>query len=470
LGNLLLHLGRPEEALESYGNALRLRSDDLGVLLAMGAASRDIGNLDAAAAAFRRAVEIRPSAAELRYNLSVVLRLQNRNDDAMTACQKALELDATLVAAVVLLAKLHVDRGEFASAEALLERVISMDPDSPEAWSVFPSLRRMTSRDAAWLRAAQRIAAGPLPARQEAHLRYALGKYYDDVGEFGLAFVEYRRANELGRSLAPAHDRRRMEEFVEITMQTNFQEQAGPAHTFRTNTARQRPVFIIGMPRSGTSLAEQILASHPSVHGAGELPFWGNALRTALAAHGSGPPPLEQLARDYRALLARLAPRAACVIDKMPSNFLAAGLIRASLPDACIIHMQRNPVDTCLSIYFQDFESGYSYARDLEDLAHSYREYRRIMAHWRATLPAGAVLEVPYECLVRDQEVWTRRMLEFIGLPWDAACLNFHRTRRTVATVSSWQVRQALHASSVERWRNYRQFIGPLAKLHDDPE
>jgi hypothetical protein len=176
---------------------------------------------------------------------------------------------------------------------------------------------------------------------------------------------------------------------------------------------------------------------------------------------------LEPLAREYRALLTRLAPHADCVVDKMPSNFLAAGLIVAALPEARIIHMQRSPIDTCLSIYFQDFESAYSYANDLSDLADAYREYLRLMRHWRATLPAGAMLEVPYEGLVQAQEPWTRRMLDFLGLPWDAACLDFHRTRRTLATVSSWQVRQTLHASSVGRWRNYQPFIAPLLPLAD---
>jgi hypothetical protein len=141
------------------------------------------------------------------------------------------------------------------------------------------------------------------------------------------------------------------------------------------------------------------------------------------------------------------------------------GLIRAALPNAKIIHMQRNPIDTCLSIYFQPFDSAHSYANDLNDLAHYYREYRRVMQHWQAVLPADAMLHVPYEQLVGDQEAWSRKMLEFTGLPWDERCLDFHLTERKVGTASNWQVRQKISKTSVERWRNYEKFVGPLMGL-----
>jgi hypothetical protein len=222
------------------------------------------------------------------------------------------------------------------------------------------------------------------------------------------------------------------------------------------------------MPRSGTTLAEQILASHPKVAGAGELPFWNDAAAgyksTALDGGTSGSM-TSKLAEDYMRLLADLAPDALRVIDKMPANFLFLGLIHAALPNARILHMRRNPIDTCLSIYFQHFEVAYSYANDLEDLAHYFTEYSRVMEHWRSMLPENAILDVSYEGLVEDQEAWSRKMLEFIGLPWDPICLDFHRTDRTVITASKWQVRQKISKSSVGRWRNYEQFVGPLLHL-----
>jgi hypothetical protein len=227
------------------------------------------------------------------------------------------------------------------------------------------------------------------------------------------------------------------------------------------------------MLRSGTTLAEQILASHPDVFAAGELTYWNTASATyqpsALNTPASGTL-LRKLADDYLRLLEDLSHDALRVIDKMPTNFAFLGLIHAVFPNARIIHMRRNPIDTCLSIYFQDFEAAVSYANDLEDLAHYYTEYLRIMKHWRLVLPEEAILDVSYEGLVNDQEAWSRRMLEFIGLPWDPRCLDFHETQRTVLTASKWQVRQKITGASVLRWRNYQKFLGPLLRLTElDP-
>jgi len=172
-----------------------------------------------------------------------------------------------------------------------------------------------------------------------------------------------------------------------------------------------------------------------------------------------------RLGRDYLRLLTSLSGDALRVVDKMPTNFAFLGLIHAALPNARIIHMRRNPIDTCLSIYFQHFESAVTYASDLDDLAHYYTEYSRLMNHWRSTLPQDVILDVPYEGLVSDQEAWSRKMLEFIGLPWEPRCLDFHQTNRSVVTASKWQVRQKISGSSIERWRNYEKFVGPLLPL-----
>jgi hypothetical protein len=222
------------------------------------------------------------------------------------------------------------------------------------------------------------------------------------------------------------------------------------------------------MPRSGTSLAEQILASHPAIHGAGELTFWKGAAasyQSSALSRDASASTLSRLGDDYLRLLQDLSPGALRVVDKMPANVLFLGLIHAALPEARIIHMQRNPIDTCLSMYFQHFETPHPYAHDLQDLAHYYREYLRLMKHWRLTLPLGAILDVPYEGMVADHEAWSRRMLEFIGVPWHPQCLDFHLTGRTVMTASKWQVRQRISSASVARWRNYRKFVGPLLSL-----
>jgi hypothetical protein len=170
---------------------------------------------------------------------------------------------------------------------------------------------------------------------------------------------------------------------------------------------------------------------------------------------------------DYLRQLEDLSPGAVRVVDKMPANFLFLGLIHAALPNARIIHMRRNPIDTCLSAYFQNFDLAHSYANDFEDLAHYYNEYLRLMKHWNSLLPKHAMMEVPYEGLVANQEAWSRKMVEFVGLPWDSRCIGFNQTNRAVVTRSRWQVRQIIDKSSVERWRNYEPFIGPLLRLKE---
>ena len=227
------------------------------------------------------------------------------------------------------------------------------------------------------------------------------------------------------------------------------------------------------MLRSGTTLAEQVLASHPQVHGAGELTFWSDAGAAALSSAAAAHPAavetsdaaLLELGNRYLEALRQLSPDALRVVDKLPTNFLFLGLIHAAMPGARIIHLRRHPIDTCLSIYFQHFEAANTYTNDLGDLAHYYGEYRRLMAHWRAVLPRDVILEVPYEGLVADLPTWARRMLEFIGVPWDARCLDFDLTTRPVVTASKWQVRQKLFGSSVGRWRHYERFLSALTPL-----
>lgn len=474
VGNVLRGLGRLDEAIASYRRALALRADFPEAHNSLGNALLDLGQLDQAQTSYRRALAIKPDFAEAYSNLAIPLRVQGRAEEAEASCRRALELNPRLAAAFPVLAELHADRGEFAEAEGLLERAIAIDPQSPEGWAGVTRLRKMTRDDAGWLAQAQRLAAQPLLPRHELLLHYAIGKYFDDVGDYEQAFGHYRRANELTRLCRGSHSRLQLTQAVDRIIGAYDREWVNRA---RNNaSASALPVLVVGMPRSGTTLVEQIIASHPMAFGAGELPYWSDAAAavqpSALHADASGGI-TGKLADDYLRVLATAAAQATHtvagaverVVDKMPVNFQWLGLIHASLPHARIIHLRRNPLDTCLSIYFQHFESAYSYANDLDDLAHAYTEYLRVMVHWRAVLPAGAMLEVPYEALVADQQAWTRKILEFIGLPWDSRCIDFHQTSRTVMTTSRWQVRQKISAASVERWRHYQKFLGPLLPL-----
>jgi len=467
LGNALRAAGQIQQAAKSHGRALALKPDYAEAHNNLGSVQLDLGRLDEAAASFRRALAINADFALAHSNLATVLTLQNQRMEAEASCRRALEINPRLTAAVVQLAELQADLGRFADAESLMKRAIAIEPNMPEAWAGLVRWRKMARGDS-WLAEAQRILGQRLPPRREVHLRYAMGKYFDDVGDHEQAFTNFRRANELTKIGRPAHDSRLFTRAIDLIVHLHTRDWLSRARA--VSSPSDRPVFIVGMPRSGTTLAEQILASHPEVFGAGELPFWNSAATTLAASRtdgGNDQNILGRLADDYVKLLSRLSPDARRVVDKMPANFLHLGAIHAALPDARIIHMRRNPIDTCLSIYFQNFGTEHFYASDLDDLACYYTEYLRLMDHWRYILPASTILEVPYEAFVEAPEAWSRTMVEFIGLPWDPKCLDFQGTTRAVSTFSKWQARQKISKSSVGRWRNYEKFLGPLMRLSD---
>ena len=466
LGDTLRDLGRLADAAASCARAIELAPDLAGARNSAANVLLDLGKIEEAEAEYKRALSLDPRLAEAAVNLALLLRQRGSPTEAEAYCQQALEVRPDSAEAFVLLAELRADAGDFAAAGKLFQRAVALDRDSPEAWAGMVHLRRMSQDDSLWERQAQRVATLRLPPRRAVYLRFALGKYFDDVKDYAQAFENFRLAHELNRAFVPKYDRRQQSIAVDHLIETYDDSWAsgvgGPA------AEAARPVFIVGMPRSGTTLVEQILGAHPSAFGAGELAYWRDAAREFYAAMQAGesrPEVVTRLSGNYLQVLNTLSADAARVLDKMPANFLCLGLIREALPNARIIHVQRDPIDTCLSIYFQHFKNALPYADDLRDLAHFYHEYRRVMAHWRATLPRGVLLEVAYESLVADQESWSRKMLQFVGLPWDQRCLDFHQASRSVMTASKWQVRQKMHAGSIRRWKNYERFIAPLLTL-----
>ncbi|MGA3157623.1 MAG: sulfotransferase [Steroidobacteraceae bacterium] len=455
-----------KDAVAALRTTVTLRPNDPEAHANLGNALQNIERHEEAIASYQRAIAIAPEFSDLHSSLGAIYRQQRQPRAAETSCRRALELNSKSTAALVLQAALHADRGQFSEAEALCRQALALNPNAPQALADLAHLRRMTSEDGAWLTEATRLIEQGLPARQEAYLRYAIGKYCDDLRDFRGAFANFQKANELARRFWPRYDRDGLTRAVDLAI-THYDSNWFERMRLREQHSAQ-PVFIIGMPRSGTSLAEQILASHPAVHGAGELQFWGAqpaVSRSLLEPAFANRNIVEHLAADFLQLLQQLSPDAARVVDKTPANFLYLGLIHAALPEARIICMRRNPIDTCLSIYFQNLSPLHAYAYDLQDLAHFYREYRRLMAHWRSVLPADRLLTVPYERLVSDPESWSRALVNFIGLPWDPCCLDFHLADRSVITASKWQVRQKISSASVERWRNYEPFIAPLLAL-----
>jgi tetratricopeptide (TPR) repeat protein len=465
LGNALRALGRSQEALIHCRRALELEPDSADAHLLMGNALFDVGALDEAVASYARALELEPDCIEAHIAAGKALRQIGRIAQAEESCRKALGVAADSSEALALLGEIQADRGRFDDAEQLFRRAIAIAPDQPEAWAGLARYRKMQP-DAAWLAAAQRLLGKSLPVTQEINLRYALGKYFDDVQDFDNAFSSYRLANELKKRSAKKYDAALLARRVDRIIALYDADWLLRARV-QGNESR-RPLFIVGMPRSGTTLTEQILASHPQAFGCGELRFWHSACVDYESAEPRGAEDsgaIAAAAAKYLSLLAAFSADASRVIDKMPANFMNLGLIHAAFPHARILHMRRNPLDTGLSIYFQIFSNTHLYANDLEDIAHYFAQYSRLMAHWRSTLPDGAILEVPYEKLVADPEPWIREIVRFAGLPWDPRCLEFHETERTVITASNWQVRQRMTTSAAGRWRNYEKYLGPLRRL-----
>jgi len=464
LGVSLMMQGK--EGLPALQRAAQLSPDDAEAQYSLANALRDLGRLDEAAASYRNALTLKPDYLTALTNLGKVLRLQGRAAEAEASCRRALEIKPDSAGTIALLGEIHADQGQFEEAEALFKRAIAIEPALPEGWIGIARYRKMTGSDASWLASVQRLLAKDLPPQHEIQLRFAIGKYFDDLQNFEQAFISYRHANELTKRYEWRYDRQQVSQYVDQKILALDKDWLSQTRTDAIRSAR--PVFIVGMPRSGTSLVEQILASHPAVFGAGELRFWRDvsvAYASPTRNGSSGASMVSQLANDYLRLLEQFSGDALRVVDKTPTNFLNLGLIHAALPNARIIHVRRNPIDTCLSIYFQHLTTGFPYANDLENLAHFYSEYVRIMRHWRSTFPEGVVMDLQYEELIDDQEAWSRRMLDFIGLQWDPHCIDFHQTHRTVTTASKWQVRQKINKSSIERWRNYEGFVGPLRGL-----
>ncbi|MEE8444459.1 MAG: sulfotransferase, partial [Alphaproteobacteria bacterium] len=365
---------------------------------------------------------------------------------------------------------LHLFRGEAAQAAAHARQALAANPDCAAAHSILAQSGEDRDNQQALANIGAALDNTKIGSFDHASLYFTEAKRYGDSGDYGKEFESYIKGNEIKRGhlaeIGYLYDPSAVEHAVDEQIAAFGRDafaQAGASDS-------EIPVFIVGMPRSGTSLIEQILASHPEVAGAGELMFLGEAVGRLRreADYPAAPPPA--LARDvangFLERLARAGGDARRITDKMPSNFMHAGLIAMLFPGARIIHTRRDPADTCLSCFFQNFAgTSLAFSYDLADLGHYYRQYSRLMEHWRQCLPdRPGLLEVDYEKLVGHQERESRRLIEFLGLDWSDSCLSFHETKRVVTTASHSQVRQPVYRTSVGRWKRYGDRLAPLLK------
>jgi tetratricopeptide (TPR) repeat protein len=469
LGIVLDTQGRDAEALQAYGRAVALspRLSD---------AHRRIGELWQARGQMERAIESYHRAASAARDTSAgrLLRakavvLEGKVREAEQILRKLVALDRTNTKAENALADVLITQGQFAEGIRHYERSLVIDPRQVSPLLGIARVMEFTDADRPRLAAMQAaVGQAGLTDKERMLLHFALGKASHDLGDYAGAMRHFDAANDI-RSRAVRFDRdafaARVDGIIRRFTSKFFTERAALV------TADETPLLIVGMPRSGTTLVEQIVSSHPAVAAGEELVFWTSldpALETAHAAEFT-PESARALAAAYLDVLHRISRTASRVTDKMPFNFLQLGLIHVALPNARIIHCRRDPIDICLSIYSVDFDSRIAFAASRSDLAFYYRQYARLMDHWRAVLPADRFIEVQYERLIEDRATETRRLIAFAGLDWDDACLLPEKNERAVRTASVWQVRRPVYASSVERWRRYEPWLGELAGLADHP-
>ncbi|MGD0641009.1 MAG: sulfotransferase [Roseiarcus sp.] len=471
-GNLYAILKRFDEALAAYDKALRLNPTLANAWIGRGNVLRRLKRFAQALASYDRALAIDPALAKAWYGRGNVLRELDRPAEALTCFEKILSLSPDNPEAIERKAVVLLEGGRLDEASQAIEKAIELAPNKADFYYTLTYSKRLSPGDP-HIQAMEKLAQDmpSLGADERIALNFALAKAYQDVGDRERSFRRLLEGNALKRKQL-AYDEAAALGMLQRT------RQAFAAERMRANQGGGDPscvpVFILGMPRSGTTLVEQILASHPQVFGAGEIPHFGDAiaglegageelLHSPEAASLLSDEQLRRLGASYVGRIRALAPAAERITNKTTDNFRWIGLIHMALPNARIIHTRRDPVDTCLSCFSQMFDQdALPYAFDLGELGRYYRAYEATMAHWREALPANAMLEVRYEDVVADLEREARRVVAYCGLEWDSRCLSFHQTMRPVRTSSVTQVRQPIYASSVGRWRAYEASLGPL--------
>ena len=469
LGVVLQEQGHHQEAVSCFRKALLVKPEFSEAHNNLGLSLKELGDLQGALASCNRALEINPRFAKAFCNQGLILRELGRFGDEEQAYQQALTIDPDCVEAIVNQGRWLLSNGRMDDAERSFRRAIQLRPGSLEARVLLAQSRKARPGDENFTALSGWTDSGrPLSSVMSVSLHYALGKCFDDMGDFDNAFMHFMQGATLMRSTLEYdadQTSRRFDDIIRVFSPAAIERLKGAGNP------SDLPIFVLGMPRSGTTLVERIIASHPQVHGAGELPDLARIVqRDEAGAAALYPENVEKIDRsvlarwasEYVAILRRRAPESVRITDKMPANFLFIGLLHVMLPNARIIHVRRDPVDTCLSCFIQHFTSGQDYSYDLVELGRYYADYTRLMHHWRDVLPAEAMLEIQYEDLVSHQETEARRLIGFCGLDWDDACMRFHLGNQAIHTASVTQVRQPIYTSSVKRWKNYEKHLAPL--------
>jgi tetratricopeptide (TPR) repeat protein len=490
MGQALQEEGNLREAVGWYQQGLQRDPSSARIHCNLASALEEQGDLEGAAGRYRLALQMQPGYAEAHNGLGAVLHEQGKYPEALAQFREVLRLRPDYAGGHCNLGNLLEELGSFDEALASFREALRRDPDHAGAWSLLATLLRgrLPAED---LEAIRRLLARPhLPPAKRLALHFGLAHVLDSQGAYAEAAEHLRLGNGLCRELwqkqGRAYDPQAHTRYVEDILGAFSEESCARARGFGLDT--EVPVFIVGLPRSGTTLTEQVLASHSRVHGAGELNYLRDSLESLPAALNRAAPALEvvgrltpgvarQVAQWHLDRLRALNAGAARIVDKMPDNYLYLGLIATLFPRARVIHCTRDLRDVAVSCWMTNFRQ-IRWAADPGHIAARFRDYRRLMGHWRKVLPME-VFEVAYEETVADVEGVARRLIAWCGLEWEDACLAFHRTARPVRTASVTQVRQPIYTRSVARWKHYEQDLaglfgelglaGPEARAKESP-
>ncbi len=472
LGMVRVKNNLPQEALEPFSRALALAPEHPDALNNMAQALRKLGRFEQARSLLERLVSLKPVSAAARHALADVQYKANDIAAAIATYQKAIRLDPNDRGIRLGLGDAYESVGKFKQAKMQYLSVLRREPDSPLALARLLKLRE-GDLDPSWVDKAQMLADDlGTPQDGRVRLNVALGYYRDRQKDYDEAFRRLRLGYDVQAESEPFDSdgySRAIDTLVEV-LTRDFYETAP-----RSGMLSERPIFIVGMPRSGTTLTEQILASHSAVAAGGELSMLLQVSYQIRDLSSTGEPyprglktigriGLRQMARRYLEHLDKVSSDAARVTDKLPFNFMHVGVIALLFPHARIVHCRRHPLDNCLSCYFTSFADEIRFASQLDTLGRYYLDYARLMQHWHNVLPIE-IFDLQYEDLIGDTEERVRALLDFCGLDWEKSCLSFYETQRGVRTPSRWQVRQPIYTGSVQRWRNYARHLDPLTEI-----
>jgi tetratricopeptide (TPR) repeat protein len=437
-------------------------------------------NYEGAIEYLERACELKPSDASARTNLGSSLANLNRHEEALTHIQRAVKLDKKNPLAQLTLSDILAQVGDMDASTRQVEEVVRKYPYFGGAYDHLARMRKFTTEDAPIMKKAEKALQRGMEPKERCNLLFALGKMHDDCGDFDKAFSFFEQANLLRKHAFDVDE----DDKIRRALSKAFTAKSIAEYGQHGHASKQ-PVFVIGMPRSGTTLMERIIASHPLGAGSGELleiptighkVLPGTEVRKAIGYVQAELTPEKTIeyAEGYLDILKQGHGDAERIVDKMPGNFRFLGLVKSLFPNATIIHARRHPLDTCLSCYFQNFADLW-WTNDLKVIGQIYTMYRKSMDHWREVFPDNVILDIRYEQLVEDPEKHARRMIDACGLEWDPSVLEFYKKKGVVRTASIAQTRQKIYKSSRARWMNYAQHLEPLVAeiapyLEDDRE